>query len=204
VRDFRSSYVVDGGAPIAVFLALWTLYANFTNNGDPYPLVFVPILNPLDIAIGAVFVVLAMWLRTAAGLGLERWLRKARSVLLALAGGAAFIWVNGMLLRSLHHWAGLPFALEPMLSSRLVQASFSILWTVLAMAAMVIATQRALRVLWLTGAGLMAAVVAKLFLVDLSGIGTVERIVSFIGVGLLMLLVGYLSPVPPREVAHVS
>jgi uncharacterized membrane protein len=41
--------------------------------------------------------------------------------------------------------------------------------------------------------------VAKLSLVDLSGVGTVERIVSFIGVGLLMLLVGYLSPVPPKE-----
>ena len=44
----------------------------------------------------------------------------------------------------------------------------------------------------------MAVVVAKLALVDLSNIGTVERIVSFIGVGLLMLLIGYISPVPPR------
>jgi uncharacterized membrane protein len=52
------------------------------------------------------------------------------------------------------------------------------------------------------GAALMGIVVLKLFVVDLSGIGTVERIVSFIGVGLLMLLVGYLSPVPPREVAR--
>jgi uncharacterized membrane protein len=41
-------------------------------------------------------------------------------------------------------------------------------------------------------------VVAKLFLVDLSSIGTVQRIVSFIGVGVLMLVVGYFSPVPPR------
>jgi uncharacterized membrane protein len=44
----------------------------------------------------------------------------------------------------------------------------------------------------------MAVVVGKLFLVDLSHIGGIERIVSFIGVGLLMLLVGYLAPVPPR------
>jgi uncharacterized membrane protein len=69
---------------------------------------------------------------------------------------------------------------------------------------MVLATRRALRPLWVVGAALMGIVVAKLFLVDLSGIGTVERIVSFIGVGLLMLLVGYLSPVPPREVAPAS
>jgi uncharacterized membrane protein len=44
----------------------------------------------------------------------------------------------------------------------------------------------------------MGVVVAKLFLVDLSNVSGVERIVSFIGVGLLMLLIGYLSPVPPR------
>jgi uncharacterized membrane protein len=35
--------------------------------------------------------------------------------------------------------------------------------------------------------------------VDLSRIGSVERIVSFLGVGLLMLIVGYLSPLPPSR-----
>ena len=55
-----------------------------------------------------------------------------------------------------------------------------------------------MRPLWIAGAALMGVVVVKLFLVDLSNIGGVERIVSFIGVGLLMLLIGYVSPVPPR------
>jgi uncharacterized membrane protein len=63
---------------------------------------------------------------------------------------------------------------------------------------MVVATRKSLRVLWIAGAVLMGVVVVKLFLIDLSGVGTVERIVSFIGVGLLMLLIGYMSPVPPR------
>jgi uncharacterized membrane protein len=34
--------------------------------------------------------------------------------------------------------------------------------------------------------------------VDLSNVGTIARIVSFIGVGVLMLVVGYFSPVPPK------
>jgi uncharacterized membrane protein len=72
----------------------------------------------------------------------------------------------------------------------------------LAHAAMLTATRRALRQPGIVGAALMAIVVAKLFLVDLSGVGTVERIVSFIGVGVLMLLIGYLSPVPPRQEAR--
>lgn len=198
----ETSYVVRGGAPLAVFLALWTLYANVTSDGDPYPLPFVPLFNPLDLAIGAVFVVLAMWLRAAAARGLGAWLQGARPALYVLFGAGAFVWVNATLLRSLHHWAGLPYALRPMLSSQLVQASFSILWMLLAMGAMGVATRRALRPLWIAGAALMGVVVAKLFLVDLSGIGTVERIVSFIGAGVLMLLIGYFSPVPPRTEAR--
>jgi uncharacterized membrane protein len=114
-------------------------------------------------------------------------------------GALGFVALNGVLLRTLHHWAGVPFAIEPMLHSRLVQAAFSILWMLLALVAMVFATRRATRTLWIVGAALMAIVVAKLFLVDLAAAGTVERIVSFIVVGVLMLLIGYFSPVPPSK-----
>jgi uncharacterized membrane protein len=79
-----------------------------------------------------------------------------------------------------------------------VQTSFSILWTLIALATMVFATRRGLRVAWLAGGALLLVVVAKLFVVDLSNVGTIARIVSFIGVGVLMLVVGYFSPVPPR------
>ena len=60
------------------------------------------------------------------------------------------------------------------------------------------AGRRARRRLWLLGAGLLAVVVVKLFLVDLAASDTFERIVSFTGVGLLLVLVGYLSPLPPK------
>lgn len=40
--------------------------------------------------------------------------------------------------------------------------------------------------------------VAKLFLVDLASHCTVERIISFVAVGLLMLVIGWFAPVPPR------
>jgi uncharacterized membrane protein len=44
----------------------------------------------------------------------------------------------------------------------------------------------------------MTVVVAKLFLVDLGNAGTLGRVVSFLGVGVLLLIVGYFAPVPPR------
>ena len=87
-----------------------------------------------------------------------------------------------------------------MMRSMLVQASLSIFWSVLALCIMLSATHLRVRPLWLTGAGLMALVVVKLFFIDLSNIGGIERIVSFIGVGLLMLVIGYVSPVPPVAV----
>jgi uncharacterized membrane protein len=201
VARHPEAYVLLGGAPLAAFLALWTVYANLTKNGDPYPLPFVPVLNPLDIAVGIVFVLLARWLAALVAQGREAWWQRARGPVTAAFAAAGFIWVNGTLLRTLHHWADLRFSIPSMVSSQLVQASFSILWTLLALGSMVIATRRAWRAVWIAGAGLMGVVVVKLFLVDLSGIGTVERIVSFIVVGLLMLVIGYLSPVPPRQEA---
>jgi len=46
--------------------------------------------------------------------------------------------------------------------------------------------------------------VIKLFLVDLGNTGTLERIISFIGIGALLLLVGYLAPVPPKGATNAA
>jgi uncharacterized membrane protein len=50
----------------------------------------------------------------------------------------------------------------------------------------------------LAGALLLSIVLAKLFFNDLGNTGTVARIVSFIGVGVLLLVIGYVAPVPPK------
>jgi uncharacterized membrane protein len=42
----------------------------------------------------------------------------------------------------------------------------------------------------------VVVVVVKLFVVDLSGSGTVSRIVSFLAVGGLMLVIGFFTPLP--------
>jgi len=194
----QRSYLLYGAVPLAAFLAAWTIYANFTSNGDPAPLPYVPLLNPLDIAQALVFVVLAYWLMAIRSLGYLEPIGTTPAPVYALFGGATFIWANGVLLRTLHHWADVPFRLDVMLRSVLVQAAFSIFWSVLALTIMVFATRKGLRTIWLTGAALMGVVVVKLFLVDLSNVGTVERIVSFIGVGSLLLVIGYFSPVPPK------
>jgi uncharacterized membrane protein len=67
---------------------------------------------------------------------------------------------------------------------------------------MLLGASRHKRMTWLVGASLLGVVVAKLFWVDLSRIGSIERIVSFVGVGVLMLVVGYYSPMPPATKAQ--
>jgi len=49
------------------------------------------------------------------------------------------------------------------------------------------------------GAGLLGVVVVKLLLIDLSNAGGAERIIAFIAVGVLMLVVGYFAPLPPKS-----
>jgi uncharacterized membrane protein len=80
-----------------------------------------------------------------------------------------------------------------------VQSTLSIYWAILGLGSMILGTRRAYRSIWMSGAGLMIVVVLKLFLVDLGNTGTVARIISFLGVGVMLLVVGYFSPVPPRK-----
>lgn len=82
--------------------------------------------------------------------------------------------------------------------SDLVQTCLSIFWALLGVALLVAASKLLKRQIWIVGMSLIGVVVAKLFLVDLSNSGTVERIVSFIVVGLLLLGVGYLVPLPDK------
>ena len=72
----------------------------------------------------------------------------------------------------------------------------SILWALCALLIMNLSRRLQRRELWMIGAGLLALVVIKLFTKDLTGSGTLARIVSFLVVGGLMLLIGFLSPIP--------
>jgi uncharacterized membrane protein len=98
-----------------------------------------------------------------------------------------------------HHYGGVAWNAHSLFASFLVQAGYSILWTLIALGLMVGAHRRGSRSAWMAGAGLLGLTVLKLFVIDLSNRGGSERIVVFIAVGLLMLVVGYFAPVPPAQ-----
>jgi uncharacterized membrane protein len=200
----RRAYLVVAAFLLVAWALIFALLVNLVHDGNPAPLPFVPLINPLDLTLGLIVGSLALWtLRLAReDIDIRAWL--PRELLYGVPAALIFIWANAIVMRTIHHWYGVPWAFDAMWHSTLVQAALSLLWSVIALAVMVFANRRAARVGWVAGATLLAIVVVKLFVVDLSRIGGIERIVSFIGVGLLLLLIGYLAPVPPRRKEEMS
>jgi uncharacterized membrane protein len=184
--------------PIAVAAAAWTVWANLTESGDPRWLPYWPLINPLDISVALALLSIGLWWTALDRQQRSQCWRGDPRGLIAIAATIVFIWLNAALIRTLHHNFGAPLTAYGIARSTLVQASLSIFWGVLGFAAMMVAARRHWRYLWMTGAGLMIVVVAKLFLVDLSNVGTVARIASFLSVGALLLVTDYFAPLPPR------
>lgn len=192
-------WLVRGGGPLLALAATAVLMAVLTQAGRPAPLAYWPLLNPLSS------IAVAVWLTVSHGLvnnGLLAWQRYgftgAQWRWLGLAG-LGFVLLSSEVSRTVHHWSAVPFRAEALFESVRVQAGLSMVWALCALAVMVFSHRRAMRPIYLMGAALMALVVAKLFLIDLAQSGTLERIVSFLGVGVLLLVVGFLAPVPPKR-----
>lgn len=196
---FALSYLWLAAAPLAAFVAAGALLVAVFSDGDARPLPYVPLLNPTDLSIALALTACTMWLlRVRQGtLPVPQAARHPRLPLVPAFIG--FVAINTVWLRVAHHYAGVPWDADDLFDSFLVQAGYSILWTVLALGAMVAAHRRAHRGAWMTGAALLGLTVLKLFVVDLSNRGGSERIVVFIAVGVLMLVIGYFAPMPPAR-----
>jgi uncharacterized membrane protein len=199
VAQHEVGYRLYGAAPIAVALCIWIVVINLSSTGDPAWLPYLPLLNPLDVCVALAIAALAMWWSALAPAQRASLWQFDIRVLIAVAAGIVFLWLNAALIRTLHHNWGAPITAYGITHSTFVQSALSIFWGVLGFAAMTAAAKQRWRYVWIVGAGLMIVVVAKLFLVDLSSIGTVARIASFLTVGLLLLITGYFAPLPPKR-----
>jgi uncharacterized membrane protein len=202
----RLNWLVMGCGPVIACLLTYSVYATLNLAGDTPPLPYISLLNPLELGLLGILILSGLWFKSVQSLNsahpttgkgkLLFDLLPHASKLLALMG---FVWLNSVLLRSLHHYIDVPYLWGSVLHSTVARAAFTLLWSLTALALMLYAHKKAARTLWIIGAVLMGVVVAKLFLLDLSGRGTVERIVSFMGAGILMLVMGYLAPLPPAQ-----
>lgn len=193
VQWYRSIVIPCGALLVLMLAAIW----NLLQDGSMAPLPYLPLLNPLDLTTG-----FALLLGITVVHGLVGGQHGHDRLLLPLKiGGAvtAYVWFNLILLRSAAQYRDIPYRLEELAASQFVQAMLSLVWCASALVLMRVAATRTMRRSWCAGALLLAVVVLKLFTVDLANSGSLARVVSFVGVGLLMVLVGYFAPFPKAE-----
>jgi uncharacterized membrane protein len=145
--------------------------------------------------------VVALWWRRGSAEAPPLWPTTLVPVLWTALALLAFLFWNALLARSVHHVARVRFDFAALWRSVALQVSLSLSWTLIALAVMTVAHRRAVRVPWFCGSALLAVVVAKLFLLDLESLSAPAKIGTFLGVGMLLLLVGYVAPVPPSAAA---
>jgi len=187
-----------GMGPVAALALLWSLAINATARGAAAPLPYIPLLSPADVSLGLIAIAFATWLTLLGRVrpdGAEGpWRQLVGPALAALA----FIWLNGVLVRSVHQWSDVAFRAHALWRSAPLQVSISIAWTLVALGGMVLSTRNGWRTRWIAFATLLGVVVVKLFIVDLSQLSTGAKIGTFLVVGVLLLVIGYFSPVPPE------
>jgi len=180
-----------------LLLMVWMIVSQlFTQN--IFHAYWVPLLNPIDLvslmALAAFLWILSLQLKTQIDRGI-----------LAILAVLSVLWLSSyILLRALHFYLDTPYNQITLWQSAVIQLSLTLLWVSLAFVSMTYATKKKIRPLWILGASLLVLVTFKLVLLDLSHIGTLLRVFSFLGAGMVMLLIAYIAPMPEAEIKQIQ
>ncbi|MDE4081596.1 MULTISPECIES: DUF2339 domain-containing protein [Enterobacter cloacae complex] len=195
-REWPALYACVAPIPVVVALLVLLVVTNF-QDGVVYGQAWLPLVNPLEE--GAAFALLGLVVFYRA---VDRYcpalLAQSRPWPAVMLMAFGFWWLNGALLRALAWYGEVAWNMASLWDSRLIQTTFALFWMLCALVVMIRATRRAARQEWLCGAALLGMVMLKLMLVDSAGGGGLSRAVAFIGVAILVLIVGYFSPLPPK------
>ena len=193
-------------AAIALF---WVVITNWSYDGVIWELPYFPLLNLYDITswlalfVGCSLYYMSQHRRDEGHVASNTDVKSKRifttDTLLTVLGLISFWLISSMLVRTLHAFIATPLWTTDAWSSEQVQTGLTILWTLLALVATIVASRYWQRALWFMGIGLLGVVVLKLVLVDLSQTEAIWRVISFLGAGSLILLIGYLAPLPPAH-----
>ncbi|MEQ5224306.1 DUF2339 domain-containing protein [Proteus cibi] len=198
IKEYQNTYWVVT-LPVLGLLALSLIFANF-NDGTESGIKFIPLLNLMDL-MG----VIGIWV----GYKFISVIKQSPKYQLLLKNNLPifnyiipamiFWWANGILLRGLVFATDIDWSSYAIINSKVIQTVLAIIWAITALVTMVMATRRKSRSQWFIGGVLLAVVIAKLFLIDTSLSSGLLRALAFIGVAILILLIGYFSPLPPKK-----
>jgi len=190
---YGASALKVGSASLLLPLLLWEIRA-FLYAPD-FLQSYVPLLNLLDIAQIVILSMTGYWLYTFR----EDFDKTIKDTFSIIFGVMALMLLSVVFARAVHAYHDVPYLFSTLWDNLYFQTGLSLLWSVVAIVLMLLSKRYRHRVLWLAGFGLLGLVVLKLFFVELASSGTIERIISFIVVGTLLLLIGYFVPMPPKE-----
>jgi uncharacterized membrane protein len=160
------------------------ILANLANS-EPWAVAAIgeqPVFNLLTLALGLPIVLGLLFARYygQAGSG-------ARKLAALFVGIASFLFVS---FQVRHLWQG-TVSLETSTSSGELY-TYSIVWLMMAVAAMLLAGMRQWQSLYRGGLAMLAIVIVKIFLIDLSGLDGLLRVASFMGLGLALVGISFL------------
>jgi len=191
----RENYQMLGVGGLLIALGLWQFRAFGLAYVGTY---YTPLFNLLDMMQIGVLVVMAYWGYRHKNVLSEDGSKSLYGVLSVMG----FMLITVIFARVVHHAQNIAYSIPALWQSDYFQTGLSLLWSLVAIILMVLSKRYAHKVLWMAGFGLLIVVVLKLFFVELANSGTIERIISFMVVGTLLLLIGYFVPMPPSEKAE--
>ncbi|MGM8886103.1 DUF2339 domain-containing protein [Psychrobacter sp. 1U2] len=204
--------LIDCAKVFVPITLLWVVVTNWSYDGVIWGLPYFPLMNLYDISLWLVVIygLSTVYLsykdpqNTSAlqGKDINKKVLNPKPILIIL-GLVSFWVISSMLIRSLHAFIGTPLWHNTPLGawdSEQVQTGLTILWTLIALIATIVASRQSKRTPWFMGIGLLGVVVLKLVLVDLSQTEAIWRVLSFLVAGSLILLIGYLAPLPPEVI----
>lgn len=174
------------------------------HDGQFWQMDYLPLIHPLDLAQLGGAVALIVWAQRVGPHASHVWVRILQGLTRTAGALAAFLWMNAAIARWVHHSTGVLYNEHALRQSTLFLTTTSIVWTSVALLLMVVGHRRRLRAVWMCGALLLGLAILKLFALDMANTGTLARIISFVAVGVLVLIIGYLAPLPPAAQTNTA
>jgi uncharacterized membrane protein len=197
----RRSCSMAGCGILCVTLCLWAV-ASLLLPGDSSPMAYVPLFNPLAFAEVSIFLTMAWWhLRTARLYPeFEAWI--TGRVAVAVCVVLTMAWSTVEAARIFHFYYGVRFTIPALWNDLVFQTAITLLWGLWSLGMMRFGSKKIEhRRIWSIGAVLLSCNVFKLIFADLSGSETLTRVFSFLGLGVLLMLIGFLTPLPTKKEA---
>ena len=180
-----------------VLMASWIICSQLFSQ-QAFQGYILPIINPFDLVSIAMLAGFIWMLSLQVKSGLDKGIVAVLMVL-------SLLWLSSyIVLRALHVYLNTPFNEMAVWGNATVQLSLTLLWVSLAFMTMSLASRKQLRSVWILGGSILVIVTLKLVLFDLSHIGTLTRVISFLGAGFVMLMIAYIAPIPEGENTNPS